>query len=225
MGFFNINFNTLVQQLIPPLLRNVNELAWLKALSKPLQYNNDNFITYISGSTLNPYNNASAYTSGDTVVYTNLSVYSSITGSTSGITPTDTNYWFKLNDIYIGAEERAHYNAQKYLYEYALNRWFMVSGTTTASTYGQAYNNIYIQTNLVTTTNFMMGQTGPYSSNLSNTGTYASNFMGNLFNTPNINEYTIWFPNYIYTANTQSYIRSFCDTVNISGMMYSLSGY
>lgn len=224
MGFFNINYNTLVQQLIPPLIRKPKEIAWLKSLAKPLQYNNDNFITYISGDTSNVYNNLSAYTTGDTVVYTNLSVYSSISGST-GTTPTDSNYWTKINDNYIGAIERGHYNAQKYLFEYALNRWFLVSGTTTASTYGQAYNNIYIENNTATTVTMLMGQTGSYSSNMNNNSIYSNTFMSNTYTADNENRYIIWFPNYIFTANTQSYMRSFADKLNISGMIYALSGY
>jgi hypothetical protein len=224
MSFFPINFNILVQQLIPPLLRKPIEIAWLKSLGKPLQYNNDNFITYISGSTFNPYNNSVSYTSGSTVTYIDRCEYSNISGST-GIIPTDINYWVKLNDNYIGAIERSKYNAQRYLYEYALNRWFLVPNTTTSTVFSPSNNNIYIQTTTASTQSFLMGQTGPYSSNMTNNGIYSTSFMTNNYITPSSYDYTVYVPNYIYTANTESTIRSFCDTLNISGMMYNVLSY
>lgn len=224
MSIFTVDYNTFVQQEIAPMLREPNEIAWLESLAAPLSENNVLFNDYISGSTYPKYSNSSAYTSGDTVVYINRGVYENITGST-GVLPTDTNTWFLVNDNYIGATERSRYNAQKYLYEFYLNRWFQLTGITYQSAYGAAYNNIYIHTNTATTQQFLMGETGPYSDVMSQSSFFSYAFMGATYIMPTLNDYTIWVPFYMSGTATMIEVRAAADFVNLAGMIYDIQYY
>ena len=224
MSIFNIDFSNLTAQLVPPILRQPKQLAWFNSMSAPLQYNNNLFNEYITGSTYNKFSVSSAYTAGNRVVYSDRSVYENLTGST-GVLPTDIYTWEKVNNSYIGATERSSYNAQKYLYEYALNRFFQLTGITRSSYFGMSATNIWIQTLTATSQSFIMGQTGPYSDDMCNISTNATAFMFNSYLGPNFADYTIWVPQYIWTATTEAIVRSFADTVNLAGIQYSVSGY
>ena len=73
------------------------------------------------------------YNFGDRVIHTNKCVYECTAlnpdGTAAGVlgtSPTDAFgyfYWTKVNDIFIGANERVKYSAQKLLFEYALNKF------------------------------------------------------------------------------------------------------
>ena len=218
---FVIDFNNIVQQLLPPRLRKPVEIAWLTSLTEPLQANNDLFMNYINGTPgLSSFNIGTTYSAGDIVLYTDNKVYQSIAGST-GVLPTDVTAWVVLNDSYIGAIERSKYNSQKYLNEYALNRWFQVPGTTTSSLFGPSYNNIYIQINTAVSPNFVMGISGPNSSDIYNRT--SSGFMFNNYLIPAVSDFTIYVPSTI-TTDLQS-VRSFEDTVVLAGIKYNVVNY
>ena len=186
MSIFQINESILWQQLVPPMLRKPTTNAWGDALTKPLQYNNDLFVEYLTGSTYPVFTTGTTYVINDRVIYINRGVYENLSGST-GTLPTDADYWRQVNENYIGAQERSKYNARKLDYEFALNRWFEVDGftpTVTATTvtpdlFAASAQTIYIETNVVTPPGFLMGQTGEYSSVMVNNGVFAEVFMQN----------------------------------------------
>lgn len=208
---------------MPPILRVAEQIAWFDSTTKPSQYDNDLFMDYITGSTYANYASVSAYTAGDRVIFTDGGVYENLTGST-GIIPTNINNWSGVNESYIGAIERSKYQAQKYLYEYALNRWFQMTGITTSSYFGPSAHTYYIQTLTAFTQSFLMGSAGEYSDVMPRQSTQASAFMCGNFSSANPYEYIIWYPTG-YTSASTIEIKSFADTVNIAGMLYSISGY
>jgi hypothetical protein len=219
-NIFAINFKGITELLLPPILRKSKEIAWLTSLTKPLQYDNDLFLDYINGSNYPIYNSGTTYVAGNRVINIDRGVYESINGST-GIVPTDTTKWTLINGNYIGAVERSRYNSQKYLNEYALNRWFQVSGTTTTSLYGPSYNNIYIKTNVTKSNMFVMGQTGPYSDYMLNRS--SSEYMFNHYIVPSSTDFTIYVPTTV-TTDLQS-VRTFEDLVVIAGITYDVVNY
>jgi hypothetical protein len=220
MSIFNVNFSQLWYDLTPPVLQKGVQLAWGETLLKPLQYLRDlTFEDYANGSSYPSYSGLSAYTTGDRIIFTDRGVYESISGSTSGITPTDTNSWLLINDNYIGVRERVKYNSQKMLYEYGLNRWFQCSG-------------IYIDNNSLIGSGFLMGNTGPYSSALSNTSVPTSaTYLQNTYSGATSNCYTIYVPTPVFNnlaptnIERENIIRSFADTVNLAGMTYNVVAY
>ncbi len=233
MSIFNVQFSTLVTQLLPPLLRQPKEIAWLTSLTAPLQYDSIVYNEYMTGSTYDVFVSGTTYSGGDRVIYIDRGVYESVSGST-GVYPSDINSWSLLNSNFIGAIERSKYNARKLDFEYGLNRWFMVDGfvpVSTASTITQdlfsvSANTIYIEnTNNVSVFPFMMGETGPYSSYMADDSFYSLTYMGNYFSGTTSTEFIIWIPNYIYSGITDTLVRSFADTINIAGMQYSISGF
>jgi len=230
MGIFQVNFSNVWQQLVPPILRQPIQNAWGESLTQPLQINNVLFNEYISGSTYLAYDNGTTYVAGNRVSYSDRKVYENLTGST-GVNPLNANTWLQVNTNYLGARERSLYAAQKLTFEYALNRWFQVSGfypvftptAITQSLFAQSANTIYIQTVSTSTPVFMMGQTGPYSSLMVYNSFYATSFMTNYFSGLSSYDYIIWTPNSL--GLTESLVRNFADTINISGMQYAFSGY
>lgn len=219
MGIFNINFSGLWKDITPPVLRKPVHQAWGDVLLTPMQYLRDlTFNDFANGSSYPSYSGASAYTSNDRVSYNNRGVYESISGST-GILPTDINSWNLINENYIGVRERVKYNSQKMLFEYGLNRWFQCTG-------------IYIDNNPILNTGLLMGNTGAYSSALSNSSTPTSaSYLINSFSGFTTNSYTIYVPTGVYTdlgitnIERENVVRSFADNYNLAGFIYNVVAY
>jgi hypothetical protein len=219
MNIFSVTFDNVWKQLTPPALRQPLQLAWGKVLVKPVQYLRDLVLDdYANGSPYAKYDNTSSYTVDNRVIYIDRAVYQCYSATTPGINPFNSGHWTKINDCFIGARERVLYNSQKKLFEYTLNKWFQCSG-------------IYIETLAATTPVFLMGNTGPNSSVMTNSGAYATNYMLNSYNGNVQSDYMIWVPLSAYTplgsTNTEreNTIRSFADRYNLAGMIYSVSGY
>ena len=226
MSIYNLNTNILWQQLNPPLLRNPAENDWGKSLLSPLQYDNDLYVQYIYGSSYSLYDNSIGYVPGDRVIGSvgdsDRTVYENIIACTASYPPNSN--WVVVNDNYIGAEERSKYKAQKYLYEYALNKWFMVPNIGLTSSYGASYSNIYIQTNIAVTNRFLMGRSGIWSDVMDRDSRFSSVYMGRTYTPPTLYDYTVMVPSAVVSASVLE-ISAFCDMVNIAGMQYQIQFY
>jgi hypothetical protein len=216
-----IQFSLLWEKLYPPHLRKTLHLAWGVVVVSPLQSLRDLiFNDYANGSTVSRYDNATAYVVDDIVYYTDRGLYKCI-GATTGNIPTDTTYWNKILDNYIGARERIKYNSRKIIFEYALNRWFDVPS---------ANPQIYITNNNIYGTAFLLGETGEYSSTMANLSTNQNYFLGNSYNY-NSFAFTIYVPLAVFNAldnnntNRENIIRSFADKFVLSGMSYNVLTY
>ena len=121
--------------------------SWISTIGYSI---NDTVITYqgvyistcgnnLGNSPDNPlYWIAGTYTSGNVVLYFDGNYYQVLVATTSNppsstdwgllnfdpTTKTTSYCWYKIAPSYIGAQERAQYNSQKLIMEYALNRWF-----------------------------------------------------------------------------------------------------
>jgi hypothetical protein len=134
-----INTNQFAIDFLPPKKRLPKYIAWVQTLLNPLQVlYNTMFGTYKDGNAAAAHDIATAYIVGDQVQYIDKAVYECWVANIGKI-PTDTNYWFKVQDKFVGIEPRMKYNAQHLLFEYALNEWF---GTTFVNTPGAS--DIYI---------------------------------------------------------------------------------
>ena len=232
-SIFQINFGTLVQQLLPPLLRQPVQEAWLGSLTEPLQINNDLFNQYLSGSTIYPtFSSVSAYTAGFRVVYSDNGIYEALSATTGNL-PTNTNYWYEVNPNYIGAIERSKYNSRKMIFELALNRQFQVPGfypsvtvPLTPATFSSSANTIYITNNNVYGSQMLMDNSGIYGNAfMANNSYFSSSYMGNSFSGISQNDYTINVPNYIYTGLSQTIISNYANQLNLGGMQFNIVSY
>ena len=233
MSIFNVDNPILAEQGMPPILRQPNENAWMTALTAQCQIDNNVFNDYLTGSTYPLYNVSSAYTASTRVIYTDDMVYENILASGAGITPEDTKYWLPINPNYIGAIERSSYNAIKLVYELALNREFRVPGFFPTVTLGiepslftSGNTVIYIQNNMVYTNQMLMDNSGLYGNEyMTKNSIIQTNYMGNVYLGTNQYDYTIYVPNFIYTATTTNIIRNFADQLNPAGMAYNVIAY
>ena len=154
-----INTDSFAVNFLPPKKRLPIYKAWVKTLVKPLQVlYNTMFGTFKDGNTAPLWVTATAYAVGDQVQYEDKSVYECWVANT-GELPTNTDYWFKIQDNFVGIEPRCKYNAQHLLFEWALNEWF---GTTFVNTPGAS--DIYIDVTGANTGAFLVGYTPTESS-------------------------------------------------------------
>ena len=76
----------------------------------------------------------------------------------------------------------------------------------------------------------MLGETGSYSSSLSN-GASNQYYLGITYTGTTTSCYTIFVPNIVYTGlsstliESENIIRSYADNYNLAGMLYSVSGF
>lgn len=222
---FDFDIDIVIPNLTAPIKRQPKYLAWLKSLTTPIQQAWQNlFVDYKTGSTYPDFDISTTYSIGDTVIWTDKCIYmaSSVTvlgvgQDFSGVLPNNTVFWTKVNENFIGVDERVKYNSQRLLFEYALNRFFRTSG-------------IYIENNFVTPTNvFAMGNSSQSSSYMPSNSIYQSDFMPDKPTyTTAIYDFTIFFPAADYAALGSSadlIIRSFADVYNLVGMQYDIQTF
>lgn len=222
-GIYDFDVSITGPQLVPPHRRLPKRLSWIYAILLPAQWAwNNLFNDFTNGSTAPIYDPTATYNFGDQAVWSDRKVYQCVSSAPITATdPTDTNNWLKVLDNFIGARERLKYNAQRMVFEYALNRWFFNIG---------AANLIYISNNAPTYQPFVMGQTSAYSSTMPNNSIYANYFMANAIS-PILTDYTIYVPVALFNtlgtsnSNRERVVRNFADLYNLAGMKYDVVTY
>lgn len=122
----SIDFNVYAANGLPSNKRLPRFTLWILALIYPLVWLWNVFAMYINGSVDAYYDPATTYAAGQWV-RTLTGVYSSVQGGNTGHDVTDTIWWYQISPSFIGAIERAKYNARYLTLTYALNNQF---GTT-----------------------------------------------------------------------------------------------
>lgn len=222
-SIYDFDVDISAPDLMPPVLRKDAHKAWFKVLLKPIQYLwSLIFEDYKEGTTYSAWSNAVGYSVGTRIRYTDKANYECIQGAFGNTqSPLNTLYWMKIQDNFIGANERVKYNSQIIVFEYALNKWFINL---------LAVDQIYI-TNNATSNQMIMGQISTYSSKISNNSMYSPTFMGNAY-TPTQYDFTINFPVALFNAlppasnpDKEQLIRNFADKYKLAGMNYNIITY
>lgn len=227
MSIYNFDTELFGKQFLPPLNRFTRHISWIKTLLTPIQYLRDLlFDDYADGSSASDFNVLTTYTVGNKVKYTDKAIYELYTLATAGTLPTDTDYWRKIQDSFIGVRDRSRYNAQTVVYEKALNTWF---GTTWSITPGAS--DIYITNNLVDSSSFFAGINNIDSSYVAIDDSESLDYVGlgtSLFTTY---AFTIHLPTAVYTAlgssveERDAQVMSFADKIKLSGTLYNIITY
>lgn len=234
MGFYNINFNQQIFNLLSPKKRKAVNFAWLKVFSRWLQFWNDNvYIDFSDGCNYATYISTSPYLKG-TIVQNILGaskdngIYKALENIIAGELPGVSSKWFKINNDYIGVSERIRYNSRKVVFEWALNRRFkgVFSYTPNAS-------EIYITRNIVDTTAFYWGYDDTESSYfyVDNSVDTAQFFGLDPGFSVISDHYTINVKNSIWlllgpdATTREGVVRAFADQYNILGIKYSVINY
>jgi hypothetical protein len=191
------------------------------------------FGTFKDGNTAPLWVTATAYAVGDQVQYEDKSVYECWVINT-GMLPTNTDYWFKIQDKFVGIEPRCKYNAQHLLFEWALNEWF---GTTFVNVPGAS--DIYIDITGANTGAFLVGYTPTESSYVVFDEPEASGYIQAENLTTVAISFTIHVPLAVanaltnetpntvpnITANRENIIRQIADLYTYAGINYNVITY
>lgn len=232
MPIYDFNTDVIGELLIPPVLRKPKQLDWLSTILSPIQKLRDKVFTdYKIGTYYGDFNIGSTYVLGDKVIWTDKCVYEAvyvdtdgIAQSFSGIYPNNSTYWIKQQEIFIGADERVKYSAQKKLFEYALNKYFRITSPFV--------DQIYIVNNFYVNASFIMANSSEFSSNMPNSSFYQQQYLSEDYTYSSGNyDYTIYFPVVEYTAlaststDREMIVRNFADNYNLAGMQYNIITY
>ena len=221
---YDIDYNKLAVQLLPPDKRYTKQVAWVRILLSVLQYLRDLwFGSYRTGSTAPIWVNTSPYAKYDQVIYSNKIVYESLIDSNSEL-PTNTAAWIVVQQNFIGLSERILYNGQKLVLEWAMNKWF---GTT----FRQPPNtpDIYISNNSLAVASFRDGLTESVSSTVGLFG--SSEYIGLTSNYTVAANFAIYCPVAVFNAldptliNNEKIFRAFVDLYVAAGVTYEIITY
>lgn len=128
---FDVDYQLQTANLITPTKRTQINLCYVGSIAANLQYNHDNlFGDYKKGSSAPNYNIGTTYVKYDKVIF-NKGVYESLVNGNIGILPvsdplSETN-WRRMQDNFIGVDERIKYNSQNIFLAYSINKWFSIS--------------------------------------------------------------------------------------------------
>jgi hypothetical protein len=222
MSIYDIDYTIVGPQLLPPDKRRTRQMAWVKALLKPLQYLHDiMFISYKVGST-DPQYAGGTYNKGDRVVYF-FSVYESKVATNASL-PTDATKWVKIQENFIGVDERVKYNGQKIVLEYALNKWFV-----TQFRQPPLQSDIYITVNQIIIKSFLVGGT---THNSSVVGFYkSSETIGAFVGSSGVVNMDVHIPVSVFNAlastdaQRAAIVRSFVNKYITAGITYNILTY
>lgn len=231
-----INTDNFAVNFLPPKKRLPIYKAWVKTLLNPLQVlYNTMFGTYKDGNSATNWFLLTSYNVGDQVKFVDKSIYQCWVASGAGIEPTNTDYWFKIQDKFVGIEPRIKYNAQHLLFEWALNEWF---GTTFVNTPGAS--DIYIDAGAADLGAFYVGFTETESSYVVYDEPEATAFIQALNLTTAGISFTINVPISVANAlttppttdiapnisqNNENIIRQIADLYNYAGITYDVITY
>ncbi len=151
-SIYDIDFILQADNINPPPKRLPKITAFIHSLMVPMQWLRDLFfIDYVGGVKYPPYSKIVLYNVGNRITYGNRSNYECIVQSLNN-SPLDTNYWIKVQDIYLGMAARSTYNSQKIILENVLNTYFNTTPTTVPL--------IYITNNAVKARSFIVFPAG-----------------------------------------------------------------
>lgn len=228
MSIYDLDTEIVAEQLTPPPLRTSKFLAWLKVLVRPIGWLWQLiFEDYSDGATYSAWANATNYVVGNRVTWTDKANYECIVDHTSATgtnepsgTVDSSTYWVKVQDNFIGVNQRVRFNSQIIILEHALNKWYQVD---------QLSDQIYIGVNIVPNI-FVMGTTGASSSKMPNNSVFMLDYLG-VDPDFSATEFTVYVPAALYATlgtnatNRENNVRRFVDKYKISGITYNVTTY
>lgn len=228
MSIYTYSVNYVVENLLPPILRQVKQIAWLKTIAKPLSWLSDRLTDYRDGVSLSDFWSAGTTydRDSDPVIWADSKMYQCIKDGALGVNyaPTGTAnsaaYWVEVLPHWIGTNERIKYNAQIIILEYALNRLYFNEGVS---------DQIYIE-NLDTTDGFVMFSVSAGTSEMYTNSLYTGEFMFTSYS-PTQNNFTVWVPAALFatlgatTQDRENNIRGQVNKYCVPGITYNVDTF
>ncbi len=218
---YSFSTSYISEKLVPPVLRQVKILAFLRVLLVSVQTKWDDFKKYISGSSEIKWSNVTAYSVGDRVKY-GYSIYEALQSSTGEIPFENTDYWLLVNKDFVGCDARVKFNSDKIVFDYVLNLYLNITPTTIPT--------IYTTRNQVDANGFYMGVDGDGLFGELGTDENQNDFMGTAYS---LGQYamTIYVPLALYTslasnaADREARVRNIADRYVMAGVLYEIQTY
>jgi len=119
-----IDYNDFAKQMLPPDKRTPVMIAQMQGFLSAIQWDNKNYNEFLNGADYITWDSGTSFAKGDRVNY-NYAIYESLVAGNSGnVPPLTITKWVLINTNFLGVQERKHFNYQKMVLEYALNRYF-----------------------------------------------------------------------------------------------------
>lgn len=227
MAIYDFNTDLYAENMLPPFKRIGRYLAWMKVLVKPMQFIRDAlFGSYRDGSAAADWDVLLNYSVGNQVRYIDKAVYECWVASLAGTLPTNTDYWVKVQDKFVGIVPRSKYNSQRLLLEWVLNEWF---GTSFVNSPGSS--DIYIDVATTGLQDFIVGVTEAESSQAVYDTPADSYVQAQNPTFGNENHFTIMLPVAVWTAlganatDRDNVVRAIADPLVLAGIIYIIDTY
>lgn len=218
---FAFNTSYISEKLVPPALRSVKILAYVRVLLAPLQTKWNDFLEFINGSNYLAWDILNIYAVGDRVKY-GESIYEALQAS-AGETPyNNTDYWLLINKDFVGCDARVKFNSQKIVFEYVLNLYLNTTPTTLPL--------IYTTRNTMDVNGFYLGVDGVSELGELGKDNNQDDYLGTSYT---LGQYamTIYVPLALYTSlastanDRESRVRNIADRYCPVGINYNVNTY
>ena len=143
-NIYDISYEQATAELLPFIKRTSRTKHYLGLFDKYIQKLHDLSLKYyLRGDDISPaHDTGSTYAYGDRARGLNNSIYEAVQDVPVSTELTNTDYWIKVLDVFIGIRERRSYKFQTVMVEYMLNRYFH-----TTMNYRPTLPDIYIVNN------------------------------------------------------------------------------
>ena len=201
MAKYNINFDQQGAELLSPDKRDSNSLVIIRSLLTSLQWCRDLlFTSYKTGSQAQAFA-VGHYKMYDQVIY-NKAVYYSLIDLNTDLPTAAT--WLKIQDNFLGVDERVKFNGQNIVLEYALNQQF---GGTFRPPGSSSLSDIYLTNAPFTAAGFRIGQTEVFSTSVGQT--ISSDQIGLRYSFIQVSNFQINIKSSVFSLTNEPTIRDF----------------
>jgi hypothetical protein len=187
------------------------------------------FVTIANLPTNATYFDVKPFIAGERLIFVDKAVYECILDNPTGISPLDSTYWIKIQDLFVGLRDRINGNSQVLIYEYLLNKYFF-----TAYNY-PSINEIYISRLPGSNSSFVFGATESESSVVYLTDGEQKEFINDTILIAGAH-FAINIPVIVYdalipseptgtTTNKDNIVRSYADMFVCAGITYTINPY
>lgn len=215
---YDVNVAQQAVELLAPDKRDTNYVTLVKSLLNCVQWCRDSiFHSYKKGSTASHYA-AGYYNMFDQVIY-NKAVYYSMEGYNTAL-PSDIRRWIKIQDNFLGVDQRVKFNGQKIVLEYALNLHFEGIYRPIGSS---AKSDIYIINAPYVIAGFRVGGEEKYSSSVGRSD--SSDTVGLTYPFVQISNFEIKIQATVYSLTNEQAIRNFVNKYIPISLNYIVTPY
>ena len=220
MSIFDVNFSKLAVEILPTHKRtDIVEVT--DSIVEPINDTNIMFKWFREGNTAGQFNPLTVYVYGSVVRYSRkVYLRNEVTeGYSAGVIPTNTTYFVRISENFIGTNERLMYRPDKLVLEYALNRIF-------ETTFRQPplVSDIYIQNVNTSDVNFGVGELDGFTSQVGETDALNLWFISENDFIAGETDFNVYVPLAVYNALGNTNIERTAIVTDVV-KKYRLTGY